>query len=48
MCGKDDTKTAVYNLEECTERGLEPWYNRLLEENDRIENNLVGPEDKIK
>jgi len=20
VCGKDDTKTAVYNLEECTEK----------------------------
>ena len=21
MCGKDDTRTAVYNVEKCTERG---------------------------
>ena len=27
---------------------LEPGYNRLLEENDKTKNNLVGPENKIR
>ena len=34
VCGKDDTKIAIYNLEECTERS--DWnslYNFYLEEN---------------
>ena len=45
MCGKDDTKIAVYNLEECTEKMmgffLELWYNLLLEENHMNQNNIV-------
>ena len=51
MCGKDDMKIAVYNLEECIEKGmrffLELWYNLLLEENHMNQNNIVDSEDKF-
>ena len=52
MCGKDDTKIAVYNLEEYTESGIKKkkklLYKRLLEENHKKLNNLVGSEEKIR
>ena len=34
VCGEDDTKIAVYNMEECIERrGLELLYNMTFKEN---------------
>ena len=44
-------KIAVYNLEECIEKGmrffLELWYNLLLEENHMNQNNIVDSKDKF-
>ena len=48
MCGKDDTKIAIYNLKECTESEIKNWYIQFMSWRKPYEtNNLVCSEDKF-
>ena len=48
MCGKDDTKIAIYNLEECIEKGIGTDMQFMTWRKLYETNNLVCSEDKIR